>query len=252
MKTLIGKLDDPNIYAVKDYFDLFIDQDSDIVWDMDRDALVVNGAIADISSVFMRADVFAENSHRKFYNYYILKNYFSVHADVRILNRGCRVKSEDKLENLVLARGCGLRVPRTVAGSYVHWAEAVQKPINGGAHAKFGVRAPYPMIMQEWVKGVNKRVFIVGGDAFVFDVVGRTLDYRDDPHTQVFLSEAPDDIVGGVKSLMSRLSMDFGAADFIVDDGGWCFLEINSMPMFSRFDEVAGGLIGKRISEVLS
>jgi len=252
MKTLIGKLDDPNIYALREYFDLFIDQDSDIVWDVDRDALVVNGALADISSVFMRADVFAENNRRKFYNYHILRNYFSVHGEVRILNRGCCVRSEDKLENLVMARSCGLRVPRTVAGSYVHWGEAVQKPINGGAHARFGVRAPYPMLLQEWVRGVNKRLFIVGGSVFVFDVIGRTLDYRDDPQTRVFLSEAPDVIVGGVKRLMSRLSMDFGAADFVVDDGGWCFLEINTMPMFSRFDEVAGGLIGKRISEVLT
>jgi len=44
---------------------------------------------------------------------------------------------------------------------------------------------------------------------------------------------------------MSRLGLDFGAADFKTDPetGQLVFLELNTSPMFARFDQVSGGKV---------
>ena len=46
-----------------------------------------------------------------------------------------------------------------------------------------------------------------------------------------------------LRKLMSWLGTDFGAADFKTDPdtGQLLFLELNSSPMFARFDQVSGG-----------
>ena len=52
---------------------------------------------------------------------------------------------------------------------------------------------------------------------------------------------------------MSALHMDFGAADFKTDpeSGALTFLELNTSPMFARFDDIAGGRLSDAIVERL-
>ena len=52
---------------------------------------------------------------------------------------------------------------------------------------------------------------------------------------------------------MSRLGMDFGAADFKADPdtGQLLFLELNSSPMFARFDQISGGQLCAAIIQEL-
>ena len=84
---------------------------------------------------------------------------------------------------------------------------------------------------------------MIGQFAFAFEVRSGSLDYRVKQDAElVLLSEVPRE-VGMIRELMSRLRVDFGAADFKTDPdtGQLLFLELNISPMFARFDEVSGG-----------
>jgi len=54
--------------------------------------------------------------------------------------------------------------------------------------------------------------------------------------------------------LMTVLGLDFGAADFKTDpaDRALVFLELNTSPMFARFDYTAGGQLTAAILEELT
>jgi glutathione synthase/RimK-type ligase-like ATP-grasp enzyme len=56
------------------------------------------------------------------------------------------------------------------------------------------------------------------------------------------LPQVPQE-VSRLRNLMSRVGLDFGAADFKTDPetGQLVFLELNTSPMFARFDQVSGG-----------
>ena len=55
-------------------------------------------------------------------------------------------------------------------------------------------------------------------------------------------------------ALMREFRMDFGAADFKTDpdDGDLVFLELNTSPMFARFDAACGGALCRAMVEHLS
>ena len=54
---------------------------------------------------------------------------------------------------------------------------------------------------------------------------------------------------------MDHLAMNFGAADFKTcpETGELIFLELNSAPMFSAFDKIAGGaVVGSLVSFLIN
>jgi D-alanine-D-alanine ligase-like ATP-grasp enzyme len=53
---------------------------------------------------------------------------------------------------------------------------------------------------------------------------------------------------------MTRLGLDFGAADFKTDPdtGELIFLELNTSPMFAKFDLVSGGQLTAAIIQELT
>jgi hypothetical protein len=245
--ALFGSLQDPNIKALEDEFDLFIDQDGDLHWDLRRNILYYEGAPIEFNAAFGRSDVFGENSYNKYYNAYLFSNYVQANDSISKYNRDYERETPYKLSNLIAARECGLMIPHTEAGKEIKRPDTIMKPITGGHHARPGSRFEVPVILQDRIVGLNKRLFIIGADQFTFGIATKELDYRDDPNPALFVSDINDGIVFQTRALMRQLGLTFAAADFIDDGHDTWFLEINSGPMFAAFNNVVHGAIAESL-----
>jgi hypothetical protein len=183
---------------------------------------------------------------------------------------------------LVLAREAGLRIPQTwvtnevskLAGNGVNHSQPegerrenvnqednqlgkmIAKPVLGGdycyslpeALVKTNLRnglAAVPAIVQKRLIAPEIRIYVIGESAFAFEVRSGSLDYRVNQDAElILLPEVPTELAM-LRKLMLRLGMDFGAADFKTDPetGQLVFLELNTSPMFARFDQVSGGQV---------
>jgi glutathione synthase/RimK-type ligase-like ATP-grasp enzyme len=100
-----------------------------------------------------------------------------------------------------------------------------------------------PAIVQKRLVPPEVRIYVIGQSAFAFEVRSSSLDYRVNQDAElILLPEIPPEL-SMLRKLMSRLGLDFGAADFKTDPdtGQLIFLELNTSPMFARFDQVSGG-----------
>lgn len=179
---------------------------------------------------------------------------------IRILNRDVSQIATNKPASLVYAREAGLSIPATLVTNEVERFGAgnldslVAKPVSGGdychpladalnkAELRGGLAAT-PAIVQKRLIPPEIRIYVIGQFAFAFEVRSSSLDYRVNQDAElILLPEVPKEL-SQLRRLMSRLRMDFGAADFKTDpdSGQLLFLELNSSPMFARFDEVSGG-----------
>jgi hypothetical protein len=116
-------------------------------------------------------------------------------------------------------------------------AEALEK-----AEVRDGLTA-VPAIVQQRLVAPEKRIYVIGASSFAFEVRSNSLDYRVKQDAElILLPEVPLELAN-LRKLMSILGLNFGAADFKTDPetGDLVFLELNTSPMFARFDEAAGG-----------
>jgi hypothetical protein len=89
------------------------------------------------------------------------------------------------------------------------------------------------------------RIYVIGAAEFAFEVCSPSLDYRVNQDAELILLPQVPQEVSRLRDLMSRVGLDFGAADFKTDPetGQLVFLELNTSPMFARFDQVSGGKV---------
>ena len=226
-----------------------------------------------LTGAFIRHDVFGgmtdprpEVLTRASAWYQTLMGWFLAEPRIRLFNRQISQIAMNKPATLVLAREAGLQIPPTwitnEAGKFGGHQESNQqdqmiaKPVLGGdycysleeALGKTDLRsglAAAPAIVQKRLAAPEVRIYVIGESAFAFEVRSNSLDYRVNQDAElILLPEVPQE-VSLLRKLMSRLSMDFGAADFKTDPdtGQLVFLELNTGPMFARFDHVSGGQI---------
>ena len=249
---LFGQLSDPNIKVLYPYFDKFIDQAANIEWNITEDTLYIEEKlVTDLDYIFVRDNVFDENTHKKYNNFYIIKDYLQCHNVTRY-NRNYRYEKTTKLNNLILAKRLGLKIPYTEVTERSTKSNNIIKPVLGGHYTVEGNEAIYPCIIQQKITGRNKRLYVINNKHFAFEVVTDKLDYRDDPDTTVVVTEIDDVIVEKVKHLMHRLNLDFGASDFMEDEEGLWYLETNTSPMFTVFDKQVQGQLSKTIRHELN
>ena len=216
---------------------------------------------------FIRHDVFGgmndprpEVSARAYAWYQTVMGWLLSEPQIRIFNRQMSLVATNKPASLVLARKAGLRIPPTMitnqAGNF-HGQQLeamIAKPVGGGdycysladALAKTDLRdglAASPAIVQKRLSPPEVRIYVIGQSAFAFEVRSSSLDYRVNQDAElILLPEVPQEL-SMLRQLMSQLGLDFGAADFKTDPdtGHLVFLELNTSPMFARFDQVSGG-----------
>lgn len=231
------------------------------------------------TGAFIRHDVFGgmkdprpEVSARALAWHQTVMGWLLSQPHIRMFNRQISQAAMNKAAALMLAREAGLRIPPTVitneAGKFSQeqMESMIAKPVAGGDYCyslaealdKTNLRngrAAMPAIVQKRLVAPEVRIYVIGQSAFAFEVRSVSLDYRVNQDAElVFLPEVPQE-VALLRKLMSRLEMDFGAADFKTDPetGQLVFLELNTSPMFARFDQASGGqLCAAMIRELTS
>jgi glutathione synthase/RimK-type ligase-like ATP-grasp enzyme len=162
---------------------------------------------------------------------------------------------------LALADQLGLRTPATLvtndraaAGAFLDGRDKIAKPVAGGGltrslddaiamASRSDGRFAAPAILQERLVAPEVRVYVVGDRTFAFEVRSPHLDYRAAGDAEVVALDAtPDEVAAPLVRLAVAMGLEFCAADFkTACDGSLRFLEINTSPMFARFDQAAGG-----------
>ena len=159
------------------------------------------------------------------------------------------------------ARAAGLRIPSTWVSNDVALltarlgAPTIAKPVAGGglcqtlddalvatpAGAAFSAM---PALIQPRLASPELRVFIIGEHVFTFAIDSPSLDYRALQDVALRYLPPPAE-AEPLRQLMREFGMDFGAADFKTDPdtGALTFLELNTSPMFARFDEACDGAL---------
>lgn len=239
-----------------------------ITLDLAKDELRLNGALIRPTACFMRHDVFLQMSGKSRHaqaaalNWYnAIKGWELAHDDVRGFNKTSFGTENTKLHNLYLARSVGFAVPDTLVTNEFERAAAsmrgalIEKPVAGGEYTArladlagklkgADAVARYPRFVQRKLARPEMRVYRIGDAIIAFHLASRDLDYREHNRVKLTVARAPRKIEARLRALTDRLGLDFAAADFMRDRRGeYCFLEVNTQPMFAAFDKVANGRV---------
>lgn len=241
-------------------------------------------------SYFVRAvnlvpiNPFAFSNTQKFSEY---RNYYSLMFSFLEILQSWNVKVVNppstfwchyfKPYTYVLAKSCGMDIPQTfVTPSFREIykiykshkgsdKKIVFKPLAGGKTVKILDDSNIESfkfssdvyIFQELIHGQNFRVFTLGDQylcslALEYDT-SKAIDYRDlDPtEVKVKMIEVPDDIKKKSVRLANTIGLYFSGIDFIFNQNGYYFLDINPAPMFVGFEYHSGFPIMEKIIHYL-
>ena len=249
-----------------------------LTWDLAEDRLWIAGEPIEPSAVFLRYDVFSyledlspESQRRAGQWYHTLLSWALAHEKVAFFNRSYGARQASKPHILLLAKAAGLEIPRTLisndlaAVDQLDLDEWIAKPVTGGEHTVViaDVRhedswrrrlSDAPGFIQQRLEAPDLRIYRIGDKWFPFTLVGDTIDYRASGNLTIQPAATALDLVKALALLMNHLGLDFGAADFkrCPESGRYLFLEVNSAPMFSTFDQVLSGALADAIIEWLA
>lgn len=285
--AVFGGKSDPNVRSFCEYLRLqavdyhaclyTVGAPIDLTLDINRNILWVNSAPLETEAAFFRKDVFSYLNNKKNPRlmayattlHDVVKQYLLYNRDIRIINRTFLLQGgTNKLFNLLKAQEFGFLIPETLVSSnldrireFVSTHETIQKPVSGGDHAKglkeeqldrYHTHFPVPHKVQQRMNQPEVRVYRIGEIFLSFHLQYEGLDYR--THNRVSIEKIPNDhaLCAKLGHLTDFLGMDYAAADFMTDNQGrLTFLEVNSFPMFARFDKESGYAVSEAIFNVL-
>ncbi|WP_406501820.1 ATP-grasp ribosomal peptide maturase [Streptomyces sp. NBC_01590] len=195
-------------------------------------------------------------------------------------------RAEYKPVQLEAARASGLRIPATLITNRPQavrdFAAAVDgplicKPVSSPVLIEDGqLKTVYTQLLtaedladlrgiestahlfQAWVgKSHEVRLTVVGQRMFAAEVHAGSeaahVDWRSDYGSLTYTTtDVPDDVAAGMRLLMDRLRLSYGAADFIVDRAGrWWFLEVNPCGQWDWIQGATGLPIAAAIADEL-
>lgn len=268
---IVGGDSDPNTRRVVDQAHireieyLFWDTDNDaclqIAWDFDSPKLDLGDKQLVPDAIFQRWNVFGGEPVRNLAAHEMIQAYAFAWPQVKILNRKTVNDINNKSFNLRLAIELGFAVPETLVMSNLFPLKSmpnpenkIAKPLNGGAHTKdvsklakdeVALAESKPQFIQERLDGENLRVFSVNKELSCFHLMTSELDYREDLTVDVSQVDVPREVVDLTRRLVEEKGFDYCALDFRCRDemNGPVFLEVNSFPMFTRFDDAGENCI---------
>lgn len=272
-----GGASDPNLAALLAAFDrakraaqpvLVGERIPSLAWEPVGGPLIIDGVPRSPRALFLRHDVFGTMgapdpglAARAMAWTATLAGWVMASPEVRTPNRGMWSSANHKPAALALADQVGLRPPATVvtndraaAVAFLGSCDKIAKPVAGGDLARplgeamemaSRSEGPFaaPAIIQERLLPPEVRVYVIGDRTFAFEVKSRHLDYRAANDAEVIaLDVVPAGIAASLLRLARAMALDFCAADFkTAGDGALRFLEVNTSPMFARFDQASGG-----------
>jgi hypothetical protein len=238
-----------------------------VEYDLRTGILRLNGRVLQPRASFIRHDVFLQQKSSDpvaapaaLNWFYALKGWELANPDVAAFNRHSASRENNKIHNLMMARQMGLRIPETVVtNDFVDidrllTGSLIQKPVAGGEYTTTydsffeGLENTsslnrYPRFIQPRLSRPELRVYRVGDSMLGFSLLSDDLDYRERQRVTLASVAVPAVLADKLMALCDVIDLDFAAADFMRDDatGEWCFLEVNSQPMFAAFDDVCDG-----------
>jgi hypothetical protein len=276
---IVGGESDPNTQRIVDQAHLrgasyfFWDTDRDnarqIAWDFQSPRLDLGNQTIHPTSVFLRYNVFEGDAERNNAAFEMIQSYVLAWPQLKVLNRDSMTDSNNKSKNLRLALDHGFEIPETlVMGDLTPLTNIpdphnqAMKPLGGGAHTvsvgdiyqDLDKLAGYgPQFVQEKLAGENLRVFSIGGRLFCFHLQTESLDYRDDAGVEVVQIDVPETLKAASIGLANQIGFDYCALDFrcrhAMDQP--IFLEVNSFPMFVRFDDAGENCLADAVLDFL-
>jgi len=286
---IVGGEADPNTRRVADQAAIrgidFVIADTDtpavaqIQWDIANPIIRLGSDVLCPQAIFLRHNVFGptgaiqtESTAVASYAHTVVREFAHAWPEIRILNRRVLGQTNSKSANLALARRLGFCVPHTLVTTSqtqlpeeVDQATLIAKPLLGGAHTQTAAdfvaadaasaQPLPPQFVQHRLDGHNVRVFVIGGETFAFHIDSDLLDYRDERSNVVHAIATPPGLEQPCIEMADAIGFDYCAFDFrgtqAFDE--MHFLEVNSFPMFVRFDmECENRLVDKMLSVLLN
>ena len=246
-------------------------------WHLNQKQPEFAGESVSATGAFIRYDVFGNTntskpgtSKRAMGWYQTLYGWLLSQPQIRLFNRHQVPAVGNKPAMLMLAQQLGLPIPDTWITNQAEQlrtypeGSAIAKPVAGGDYCysleelQSSVEfrngcAAMPAIVQNRLVAPEVRIYVVGNHAFAFEIRSTHLDYRVKPDAEVIPLETVPEEVELLRKFMVALNMDFGAADFKTDPqtNKLVFLELNSSPMFVRFDQVLQGKLCEAMIDTL-
>lgn len=263
---IVGGDSDPNTRRVVDqahirnvdyhFWDTDVEGGLQVAWDFNEPVLDLGDHHLQPSAIFARCNVFSQDTNLPVRVHQLIQAYALAWPDVRILNRPTLNTLNNKSLNLRLAREVGFTIADTMVlgdcSPLVTIPDAenrIAKPIDGGAHTLLVSKLNQQIAQSQWpntsyfiqerLEGENLRVFVINQVPYCFHLATQSLDYRDDPKVDVKQIATPTELVAPALALAKRIGFDYCALDFRCRTkfDTPVFLEINSFPMFVRFDD---------------
>jgi glutathione synthase/RimK-type ligase-like ATP-grasp enzyme len=112
---------------------------------------------------------------------------------------------------------------------------------------------------KRWVpKRAEARVIVIGDQLTAALIYAHNLaayvDFRRDYDSLSYeLADVPTAVAEGIRRLMNRLSLVYGALDFVVNPSGdWVFLEINPAGLYGWIEDKTGAPLTAQLADLLT
>jgi len=197
-------------------------------------------------------------------------------APALVVNRPSAMASNNsKPYQLQLIRSAGFDVPETLVttdpkAAVEFWerhGSVIYKSISGvrSIVAKLGPEhhdrmediAHCPTQFQQYIKGTDFRVHIVGGEVFSCEISSTADDYRypqmRDEQVRVRSCEVPQNVSDRCRELAASMKLFVAGIDLRrTPSGEWYCFEVNPSPGFSFYEEATGQPISEAVARLLT
>lgn len=141
--------------------------------------------------------------------------------------------------------------------------KVIYKPVLGGAYTKQLTEEDFneekkealkysPIQLQEYIEGVDIRVYVVGEKIFAGKIEAQTIDFREDSDAQITPVELPQNIQADCLKTIKALKLRYSGVDIrLTPEGEYVFIEANPAPMFIHFERVTGYPISDTLMQEL-
>lgn len=243
--------------------------------DIQEQTFELNGERLILDAYFIREDVFlyhaadigrAQEDARNWYH--AVRGWAESSSRAKLFNRRTSLRENNKIQNLMEAIAVDLPVPKTIATNDFNMLRGnadtlIQKPLAGGEYTTLlsalisdeavEVLHDAPRFVQPRLHRPEVRIYRIGKQLLAFEIRSPELDYRQTRNVTIEPIPVPQSVGAKLLQLCDRLELDFGAADFMLDDDGeLTFLEVNSQPMFAAFDRTVDGALCDAIIDSLT
>ncbi|MDD3014583.1 MAG: ATP-grasp domain-containing protein [Candidatus Gastranaerophilales bacterium] len=141
--------------------------------------------------------------------------------------------------------------------------QLIYKPVRGGASTEKLKTSDFteerlnslkisPVQFQEFIDGVDIRVYVIKDKIFAAEIHAKTIDFRDDRDAKIVPIELPENIKDDCLKIMKLLNLNFSGIDIRCSHTGeYVFIEANPSPMFAFFENKSGYPISEGLAELL-